>query len=370
MKHELGQIFYGRGFDGYGILGSSPAGRPFAGAVAALCRAVGSPDRPGDVRPFLLSKREGSAVVMIRASRGAADPTGRATIFFHALIADEASLRAAGLDAFALADAGLFAGSCPDPEPPDLPLPGAVRREDAPTGGGRVDMPAAISSERPLDGLVRREVGGRSLDLNWATFTFNPLPGFDLFVLSSYSPRKGTGTMYSFDGERLHRLSSGGAQWKREVSGEPPAIRPSRKGSPLLLFLSLAANVALLLAYLLHAGYGDGDGIGEAPAAAAMTEAEAKARWEGAWRKEWMEKLQSEFAKSIESSGGEWPIRFNDDNSPFTHSVRSALTEPDEEKLACKWRIYRSCITCSAFIEKHFFVKPTSQTDETKETEP
>ena len=73
-KQLIGQIFYGRDSNGYGVLGVSPAGRPFIGAVAAICRAVGSPDRPGDVRPFLLSKREGAAVLMIRACRGAADP--------------------------------------------------------------------------------------------------------------------------------------------------------------------------------------------------------------------------------------------------------------------------------------------------------
>jgi len=60
-------------------------------------------------------------------------------------------------------------------------------------------MPATISAERPLDELVRQELGAKSLDLNWATFTFNPLSDFDLCVLSAYSPRKGTGIQYAFD---------------------------------------------------------------------------------------------------------------------------------------------------------------------------
>ena len=224
---NLSQIFYGRAPDGYGVLGSSPAGRPFIGAVAALCRAVGSPDRPGDVRPFLLSKREGSAVLMIRACRGAADPTGRATIFFHALIADEASLRAAGLDAFTLANAGVFAESCPSREPPDLPFPNAKQREATPIEGRGIDMPATISSERPLDELVQQELGEKLLDLNWATFTFNPLLDFDLCVLSSYSPRKGTGTLYAFDDAGLHRLSPKTAQ-RKPRNGETLPLSLSR----------------------------------------------------------------------------------------------------------------------------------------------
>ena len=105
---KFGQIFYGRSRDGYGILGASPLGRPYVGFVAALCRAVGSPDRPGGIQPFLISKREGGNVIMIRACRGDADPTGRSTLFFHALVAPVDVLSPANLDAFVLAEKGVF----------------------------------------------------------------------------------------------------------------------------------------------------------------------------------------------------------------------------------------------------------------------
>ena len=411
-KQILGQIFYGRAPDGYGVLGSSSAGRPFIGAVAALCRAVGSPDRPGDVRPFLLSKREGAAVLMIRACRGAADPTGRATIFFHALIADEASLRAAGLDAFVLANAGVFAESCPSREPPDLPFPDCRQRETMPIEGRGITMPATISSERPLDELVRQELGEKSLDLNWATFTFNPLPDFDLCVLSSYSPRKGTGTQYAFDDAGLHRLSPETTQREPENRGTIPTGWPFKQKSSLPLYLSLVVNAVFVLAFLLHGDNGDGGKPKETPTGIEMTEsaarekwelkwktewekshpttppamtedaakakweakwktewqknlppippamaeAKAKAKWEESWRTGWIQVLRSDFTKSLSSSGGEWPIRFADENSPFLLSVRSAQTEPGDEKLAQKWRIYRSCKTCSDFIQTH--IKP------------
>ena len=290
---KLGQIFYGRAPDGYGVLGSSPAGRPFIAAVAALCRAVGSPDRPGDVRPFLLSKREGTAVLMIRACRGAADPTGRATIFFHALVADEASLRVEGLDAFALANTGVFAESCPSREPPDLPFPNARQHEAAPAEGKGIDMPATISSERPLDELVRQKLGEKSLDLNWATFTFNPLPDFDLCVLSSYSPRKGTGTQYAFDDAGLHRLSSETAQRNPENRGAIPTGRPFKQRSSLPLFLSFAVNVVLVFAFLFRGGNGDGGKPDETPSRIEMTEADAREKWERKWKTEWEKSLST-----------------------------------------------------------------------------
>ena len=353
MVSQFGQIFYGRDSNGYGVLGVSPAGRPFIGVVAAICRAVGSPDRPGDVRPFLLSKREGAAVLMIRACRGAADPTGRATIFFHALIAGVASLRAARLDAFALAKAGVFAESCPTRELPDLPFPNARQHGATPAKSGGIDVPATISSEWPLDELVRQELGEKSLDLNWATFSFNPIPDFDLCVLSSYSPRRGTGTRYAFDDGGVHRLLSETAQRKAEARGALPAGRPFRQRSSLPLLLSLAANVVLVLVFLLHGGNGNGGKPEGIPAGIEMTEAEAKEKWEESWRTGWIQALRTDFEKSLGSSSGEWPIRFDDENSPFTLSVRSAEMEPNEEKLACKWRIYRSCKTCSDFIQTH-----------------
>ena len=330
----IGQIFYGRAPDGYGVLGASPAGRAFLGAVAALCRAVGSPDRPGDVRPFLLSKREGTAVLMIRACRGAADPTGRATIFFHALIADSADLRAAGLDAFALANAGAFAESCPSREPPDLPFPNARHHQVAPAEGRGIGLPATISSERPLDELVRQELGAKSLDLNWATFTFNPLPDFDLCVLSSYSPRKGTGTQYAFDDAGLHRLSFETARKRPENEGTP-AVRPLKQRSSLPLFLSLAVNAVLVFALLLRGGNGDGGKPEEQPTGIEMTESLAREKWEAKWKSEWEKSLpQTSPAMTEADAKAKWAAQWKSEWEKSLPPMPSAMTEAEAK---AKW---------------------------------
>lgn len=339
MSKLLGQIFYGRAPDGYGVLGSSPAGRPFIGAVAALCRAVGSPDRPGDVRPFLLSKREGAAVLMIRACRGATDPTGRATIFFHALIANESSLRAAGFDAFAFANAGVFAESCPSREPSDLPFPKDRQRESTPTEGGGIDMPATISSERPLDELVRQELGEKSLDLNWATFTFNPLSGFDLCVLSSYSPRKGPGTQYyAFDDSGLHRLSPEPVQRQPEKGVTLPASRHFRLSLPL--FLSLAVNAVLVFAFLFHGGNGDGGKPEEKPTVIEMTESDARAKWELKWQKEWENSLSPKQSVMTESEAkAKWEAQWKSEWEKSPHRIPPTMTEVEAKlKWEAKWK--------------------------------
>ena len=412
---SLGQVFYGRGPDGYGVLGASLAGRPFLGAVASLCRAVGSPDRPGEIPTFLLGKREGDASIMIRACRGAADPTGRATIFFHALVADVSSLRAAGLDAFAFADNGTFASACPSREPPDLVFPDVRNRPSVQTYARSLELPATISSDRPLDALVRRELGAEALDKNWATFSYNPLPGFDLCVLSSYSPRTGGGTQYAFDGAGVHRLSSDSSSRK---NGGGTAV-PTSQGFPLKalsapLLISLVANALLVFALLLRGGNHNPDQpkgtsvVSEMtefdarakweaqwksewektlpPSTPAMTEEEAKAKWEARWksewekalppsapdmtedearekwakrwRDEWTRTLRSNFEKKIRESGGLWPLDFAV-NSQFASAMKSGDEPPEDGKLIPQWKLYQSSKVCSDFIQD--FLNPTPQ---------
>lgn len=404
----LGQIFYGRGPDGYGVLGASPAGRPFLGAVASLCRAVGSPDRPGEIPTFLLGKREGDAVIMVRACRGAADPTGRATVFFHALVADAASLCSAGLDAFAFAENGTFASVCPSHELPDLVFPDMRTQPAVQTPARSMELPATISSDRPLDALVRRELGAESLDKNWATFSYNPLPGFDLCVLSSYSPRTGGGTQYAFDGAGVHRLSSETTSGRKAEAASTAGQNPPKR-SLLPLIVSLAANLVFVFALLARGGKVEAGKPVEAPpvgemtesdarvkweaqwksewekalpppapamtedeakakwearwkaewekalppAPPDMTEAEAKKRWEEQWRKEWIKSLRADFNSTLTALQGDLSVPFDDANSPFTPAIRAAQTEPDDDKQSVKWRIYRSCKACADFIQTH-----------------
>ncbi len=411
---KLGQIFYGRGPDGYGVLGASPAGRSFLGAVASLCRAVGSPDRPGEIPTFLLGKREGDAAIMVRACRGAADPTGRATIFFHALVADAASLRSAGLDAFAFAENGTFASVCPSHELSDLVFPDMRTQPSVQTSVRSLELPATISSDRPLDTLVRRELGADALDKNWATFSYNPLPGFDLCVLSSYSPRTGGGTEYAFDGAGVHRLSSETTSGRKAATASSEGRNPPKR-SGLPLYVSLAANALLVFALLARGGNGEAGKpvetplVGEMtesdarekweaewksewektlpPAAPAMTEYEAKVKWEAQWksewekalppptpdmteekakaeweekwRKEWMKSLRSDFDSTLKALQGKWPVPFDDKDSPFRSDLQSLKSEPNDDPVkATRWKIYRSCKACADFIEDHFHPLP------------
>ena len=318
-----------------------------------------------------------------------------------------------------------------------MPFPGVQQQDVVPVGIKSIEIPATISSERPLDEFVRQELGANALNLNWATFTFNPLSGFDICVLSTYSPRKGEGAQYVFGDGGLCRISPETFRPKNSNEVTPPAGKSFKKKSSLPLLLSLVANVALVFALLLRGGNNDGDKpeippsviemseldarvkweskwktewkkslpttpppmteaeaktkweaqwksewekslppiplpMTEAeaktrwaaqwksewkkslpPPPSAMTESEAKGKWEESWRKGWIQALRMDFEKSLRDSGGEWPINFECVDSPFTSDIRSAQTEPNGKKMAQKWRIYRSCKTCTDFIQMH-----------------
>ena len=335
----LGQVFYGRGPDGYGILGVSPAGRPIVAMVADLCRTVGTPDRPGENPSFLLEKRTGSSVVMIRACRGSPDSTGRATVFFHALVTDMEMLQAENLDAFVLADAGAFSTTCPGRNPPDLSIPVPKPRPSRSNGPRSLEFPATVSSEHPLDALVRRELGPDVLKYDWATFSYNPLPGFDLCVLSAYSPHKGDGIQYTFDETEIHRLS--GEEKKSAQSNGISTISPVRRiRKPTGVFLvSLAANAVLLLALLLSGDKtGRGNVVADPPQE--LTEDEAKARWSEKWKKEWKESLPPLSLMTEEEAKAKWESKWRLQWETALPASPPPMTEEEAKaKWESKWKL-------------------------------
>ena len=236
---KLGQIFYGRSKDGYGILGASPSGRPFVGFVAALCRAVGSPDRPGDIQPFLISKREGNNVIMIRACRGDADPTGRSTLFFHALVVPADDLAVANLDAFILAEKGIFLSTLPD-NIEDIEVAASTSQSDlAPSKELR--FPAFVASDRPLDIEVRHALGRESLSRNWTTYSYRALDRFDLCVHSSYASSSASGNRYTFKNGRFIAID------RPQAATPNPHQSSLEKNTSPMLKASLFANVILVV---------------------------------------------------------------------------------------------------------------------------
>ena len=306
---EFGQIFYGRARDGYGILGASSLGHPFVGFVAALCRAVGSPDRPSDIRPFLISKREGDSVVMVRGCRGDADPTGRSTLFFHALVASADELSAANLDAFVLAEKGVFLSSLPT-SIDNVDISASTSRLDC-TPSDELRYPAFVSSDCPLDVEVRRMLGGETLTRNWATYSYRPLDGFDLCVHSSYASSPISGNRYVLENGRFVAVD-------RSCATPPSPQRQFREKEPkTMLKASLIANVLLVALCVATFAFRSGDGDNRQPTQSQfpsqvdkpdkqeselspeMTKEDAFEKWGKEWEDEFRRRLCLAFEKRI-----------------------------------------------------------------------
>lgn len=223
MKIFLEQLFYGRGARGYAILGASPGAVGFASRVEALCGAVGTPGGDYDGEPFLMSVPCDGRVLMFCVRRGAPDSMGRATLFFHVLVAEKNVLAAAIVDAFSLFEQGAFADKMPQGEigAVDLRLDAQARqsavnlRLDA-----QVQLPAVICSSSSALEIVREVVGDRALDLAWATFAFQPMQGFDIQVLSPRTscPRK------------LNEYDVSGKLLRAAAGDERPPDRPPMDG--------------------------------------------------------------------------------------------------------------------------------------------
>lgn len=274
MRISLDQIFYGRGPRGYGVLGISPGGAPFAARVEKLCGAVGTPGSDYGGEPFLLSVPEDDHVLMICGRRGAADSMGRETLSFHALVAAKKDLSAAKADASSLFAQEAFAAKMPTGPIDALPLevkPGRDGSPSRPNGGRIVDasLPCVIRSDQAAPDAVRAVVGARTIDFSWATFAFQSLDGFDVQVLPPRIAAPRTTNEYDASGNLLRSAAqarTNSPSWtnsddspsgrngstSRPTNGRVVPGFPPFKTSPMLK-LSFAANAALaVLCFALY----------------------------------------------------------------------------------------------------------------------
>jgi len=264
MNSVLDQVFYGRGDRGYAILGASPGGAAFAARVESLCGSVGTPGSEYGGEPFLLSVPENDCVIMVCGRRGAPDSMGRATLFFHALIAAKQNLGAAKADAFSLFEQGVFRDRIPAGGIVPLQLDLGLNSRGSAERHLDVVLPCLFRAEGPAPERVRSAVGDRVNDLAWATYSFQPLPDFDVQVLPLRVLAPWTINEYNASGKRMRAACAKGeareaARRNPEYQSPLPAAAPITKAPPpgksnamlkfsLVLNLALAAACAALLA--------------------------------------------------------------------------------------------------------------------------
>lgn len=240
---KLHQAFYGRDSDGYRLLASS--NEAFNRTATELCAAVGTPDGFSAVERFYLNFVSGGYRYMISVCDGKPDAGGRKTLFFHVYIGDHQELRAARFGIGSLIRADAFrSGYEPGPvlettfEESSFSLPWG----DTPIVLGKGEK-LAIRSSKPELELISGILKNTLDETSWASFSYQPLDGFRLYVISEYVALPGDRKCVSTAGEVIGKrpLPPRDASPERQTSSSCGF----RKIWPVLFVVSLLANVLL-----------------------------------------------------------------------------------------------------------------------------
>ena len=196
-KILLDQVFYGSGTLGYGILATSIADTKLANTVLNACLEVGQIPGSGLRAPVFLSRIIGACIVMARLCNGARDPSGRSTLFVHALVGSAQEVRNAGITTFTLADTGVFRDSVTDFSAKTIEV--EANRSSTHPSSVALELPAAIETSEPDEKLMRQIVAGRETEMSWSTFAFEDMFGYDIICISKNAPRPSARAIYDSD---------------------------------------------------------------------------------------------------------------------------------------------------------------------------
>lgn len=200
---KVGQIFYGRGKGGYGVLGVSTSAEALAETVQELCQSVGTPgyERKEDDKPFLIQKVTGQNVIMVCGRTGEPDSVGRKTLFFHAIVVPREYAVDKQISAYDLYDAGLFAETCCIGALGDVELPEIASGTSS--AAANLVTPAVVRCRRSENLQVIGLFQGQLVERNWASISWSPLEGFDFYGIDesrSLSSISGDYRIYDVNG--------------------------------------------------------------------------------------------------------------------------------------------------------------------------
>lgn len=229
MMIKLEQLFWGHDGERYRLLGASS--QTHADVAARLRDRLGTP--VSEIKPFLVSAPEGDLLIMMCGQEGTPDKIGRKTLFFHILIGDREECTRYHVNAYSLWQNGHFLSQSEYdavkdsvemlsvPPLSEIHAPAA----ELPLQEGRQWI---IRSNEPCNDWARL-LGSRIDDVKWASFTWNPLDDFALFVM----PKSTATTQPGF----TERSASPSCDGKKEKKSSRTSIFLG-----ILLILSLGFN--------------------------------------------------------------------------------------------------------------------------------
>ena len=179
---KIDQVVYGRGDDGYDILGASVPSCGLTDQIVDLCQCLGTPkyELDEDNKPFLLQKVKGPYVLMACGRNGELDSLGRKTLFFHVFAVPVEYVKEKRISAYDLYRAGLFSDRCCFGK-----LSGVCVDSVEPLfngdGNGFLELPAVVRCRRSLNMELVSLFSGKLVATSWATMSWSLLEGFDWY---------------------------------------------------------------------------------------------------------------------------------------------------------------------------------------------
>lgn len=234
-------VLYGRGPQGYAVLGDSGCTSELMGHVESLCQQHGTPDvdSMSRLQPFLFQHCSCGHVYMGCGRAGGKDDLGRDTLFFHVLIGDAEEVAKAGVSAVDLFRMGLFAAGRSALKLEKVEVKeGALRPRHA-VSRCALELPAVVMCKCESNHKMLKLIGDAISKVGWTSCSWNASRSFEIIgmpALRSLDSVPMEFNAYDENGKLLRRrvgqdrYAGNGADGSADAVDVPPAERDTPMG--------------------------------------------------------------------------------------------------------------------------------------------
>ncbi len=183
---QFEQAFYGSGVNGYQVLKNTNS--QYDNIIEKICGEIGTPDGFSQVSPFFINYPYGEIVFMIYCTPGLPDKYNRKTLQFHIIYGNIQNCLNNDINAFSLFEQGVFSNRLPDICKRLTINSSRIKPHisgNAPFVWNKKAL--AIQCDAPQNELLKQLLGENALTYTWASFSFSPLPDFQLYAISKYA---------------------------------------------------------------------------------------------------------------------------------------------------------------------------------------
>ena len=176
------QVFYGRGPQGYAVLGDSGCPFEVVSHTESLCQLHGTPDARSvtSLKPFLFQHFSCGRVYLGCGMLGRKDDLGRSTLFYHVFVGDADEVRRAGLSTRDLFRHGLFVDSQIEQKLEKVDVDVRAWRIEQSVARCSLERPAVVVCESDDSCKVLDLIGGEIAQVNWTSCCWNVSGNFEV----------------------------------------------------------------------------------------------------------------------------------------------------------------------------------------------